>query len=80
MLILTRKLNESLMIGDNIEIKVIKIEEGKVRIGISAPKNIDIHRKEVYDMIVNENKKASDIDIEYEKLQGLFKINEKLQK
>lgn len=73
MLILTRKLNESLMIGDNIEIKVIKIEDGKVRLGISAPKNIDIHRKEVYDMIVEENKKASAIDMKLDDLKGLLK-------
>lgn len=80
MLILTRKLNESLMIGDNIEIKVIKIEDGKVRLGISAPKHIDIHRKEIYDMIVSENKKASTIDIEYDKLKDLFELNKIDQK
>lgn len=73
MLILTRKLNESLIIGDNIEIKVIKIEDGKVRLGISAPKNIDIHRKEIYDMIVEENKKASAIDMKLDHLKGLLK-------
>lgn len=73
MLILTRKLNESLMIGDNIEIKVIKIEDGKVRLGISAPKNIDIHRKEIYDMIVSENKKAINPNIEINKLSEILK-------
>lgn len=79
MLILTRKLDESLIIGDNIEIKVIKIEDGKVRLGISAPKSIDVHRKEIYDMIVNENRQASAVDVEYEKLKGLFEINKKLE-
>lgn len=77
MLILTRKTNESLIIGDDIEIKVIKIEDGKVRLGISAPKNIDVHRKEIYDMIVDENKKASTIDVKYEELKDLFKVNKK---
>lgn len=77
MLILTRKINESLIIGDDIEIKVIKVEDGKVRLGISAPKNIDVHRKEIYDMIVDENKKASTIDIKYDELKGFFKANKK---
>jgi carbon storage regulator len=77
MLILTRKIDESLIIGDDIEIKVIKIEDGKVKLGISAPKNIDIHRKEIYDMIVNENKKASTVDIKYDELKYLFESNEK---
>ena len=77
MLILTRKLNEGLMIGDNIEIKVIKIEDGKVKLGISAPRSIDVYRKEIYDMIVKENKEASAGDMEYDKLKELFNIKKK---
>lgn len=80
MLILTRKLNESLILGENIEIKVIKIEDGKVRLGISAPKDINIYRKELYEMIVKENRKASTVDIEYDKLNNLFNINKKNKK
>ncbi|WP_432407096.1 carbon storage regulator CsrA [Wukongibacter sp. M2B1] len=77
MLILSRKLNESLIVGENIEIKVIKIEDGKVKLGISAPKDINIYRKELYDIIVKENMKASTADIEYDKLSSLFNINKK---
>jgi len=48
MLILTRKDNESLFIGDDIEITVLGITGNQVRIGINAPKDIDVHREEVY--------------------------------
>ena len=48
MLILTRKDNESLFIGDDIEITVLGVKGNQVRIGINAPKNIDVHREEVY--------------------------------
>ncbi len=48
MLVLTRKTNQSIMIGDEIEISVLGVSGDKVRIGISAPKNIPVFRKEVY--------------------------------
>lgn len=48
MLIFTRKDNESLFIGDDIEITVLEITGNQVRIGINAPKDIDVHREEVY--------------------------------
>jgi carbon storage regulator len=48
MLILTRKDNESLFIGDEIEITVLGIKGNQVRIGINAPKDIDVHREEIY--------------------------------
>ncbi len=48
MLILSRKKNESIVIDGKIEVQVIDIGDGRVRIGINAPKNMEIHRKEVY--------------------------------
>jgi carbon storage regulator len=54
MLILTRKDNESLFIGDEIEITVLGIKGNQVRIGINAPKDIDVHREEVYRRIKND--------------------------
>ena len=48
MLILTRKDNESLFIGDDIEVTVLGVKGNQVRIGINAPKNVDVHREEVY--------------------------------
>ncbi|UTR16068.1 carbon storage regulator CsrA [Salipaludibacillus sp. LMS25] len=59
MLVLTRKLNESIKIGDNIEVTIIGIEGDQVKLGIDAPKNIDIHRKEVYLAIKEENNAAA---------------------
>jgi len=58
MLILTRKLNESITIGEKIKITILEIEKGQVRLGIDAPKHIAIFRKEVYERIQEENKKA----------------------
>ena len=46
MLVLTRRVNESLMIGDNIEIKVLATKGNQVRIGIDAPKDVGVHRKD----------------------------------
>ena len=55
MLILTRKKDESIIINGNIEIKIIEIEDGKIRVGIEAPKDIEIMRKELYLRIKEEN-------------------------
>ena len=59
MLILTRKKDESIIINGNIEIQIIAIEDGKVKIGINAPKDIEIHRSEVFDKILASNKEAA---------------------
>jgi carbon storage regulator len=59
MLILSRKLKESIMVGDNIEISISGIEGDQVKLAISAPKHIDIHRKEIYLSIKEENKQAA---------------------
>lgn len=72
MLILTRKKEQSIIIGDNIEIVVTDIQDGKVKLGIKAPKNIDIHRKEIYVDIQNENKIAADGKIDFDRLKNLF--------
>ena len=49
MLVLSRKIGEEIVIGDNIRIKVLAVDGGKVRIGIVAPKNVTVDRQEVYD-------------------------------
>ncbi|WP_217588525.1 carbon storage regulator CsrA [Lentibacillus saliphilus] len=61
MLILSRKLKESIRIGDNIEIKVLEIIGDQVKLGIDAPKAIDIHRSEVYMQIQMENNEAANL-------------------
>jgi len=59
MLVLTRKVGESITIGENIEITVLEMKGDQVKIGIEAPKSVDIHRKEVYVSIQEENKRAT---------------------
>ena len=59
MLVLTRKINQSIHIGDDIEIKVIQIDGDQVKIGIDAPKNVEIHRSEIYIAIQEENSEAA---------------------
>lgn len=63
MLVIGRKKGESLLIGDNIEITVIKVEDGSVKLAISAPKEVAILRKELYKEVEEENKKAAQIDL-----------------
>ena len=60
MLILSRKIDEKIIIGDNISISVIEIRGDQVRIGIDAPKKVKVFRKEVYDAIKAENLAASE--------------------
>jgi len=58
MLVLKRKVNESIMIGDEIEIKIISYDKDGIRIGIEAPKEMSIYRKEIYIQIQEENQHA----------------------
>lgn len=62
MLVLSRKKNESILIGDDIEIVVVEISEDKVKLGISAPKTMKIYRKELLQEIEAENKKSAATD------------------
>ena len=59
MLVLSRQRDETIMIGDEIEISVVDIRGDKVRLGINAPTRIAVHRKEVYDAIKRENAQAA---------------------
>jgi len=54
MLVLSRQKDESIVIGDDVEITIVDVRGDKVRLGISAPKNIPVHRREVYDAIQRE--------------------------
>jgi carbon storage regulator len=51
MLVLTRKVNESIVINDDITITILSFERGKIRIGIKAPDNVQVHRQEIYDRL-----------------------------
>ena len=62
MLVLSRQRDETIMIGDEIEITVVDIRGDKVRLGITAPTRIAVHRKEVYDAIRKENEQAAQMN------------------
>ena len=64
MLVLSRQRDETIMIGDEIEITVVDIRGDKVRLGINAPRQVDVHRKEVYEAIKRENAEASRVQID----------------
>ena len=64
MLVITRKKGQSLLIGDDIEIKIVKVEDGSVKIGIDAPKEKVILRKEVYEKVKEENKNATSSNLD----------------
>ena len=56
MLVLSRQKDESIMIGDDVEITIVDVRGDKVRLGIAAPRDIPVHRREVYDAIQREKK------------------------
>jgi carbon storage regulator len=73
MLVISRKENERIKIGDDIEIVIVEIGKGQVKIGIEAPKNVHILRSELLEEIKEENKKASK-EISLEKLKEFSKV------
>jgi carbon storage regulator len=64
MLVLSRQRDETIMIGDDIEITVVDIRGDKVRLGINAPRTVQVHRKEVYDAIKRENAQACEVQLD----------------
>jgi carbon storage regulator len=73
-LVLSRKLEESIMIGDKIEIKIIAVHGETVKLGIVAPRNIPVHRKEVYEEIEKENIRAATTGVSVAKIDLLQHI------
>jgi carbon storage regulator len=61
MLVLSRQRDQTIMIGDDIEITVVDIRGDKVRLGINAPSEVPVHRKEVYEAIKRENRAAANV-------------------
>lgn len=77
MLVLARRLNESIMIGDDIEIVVIDIKGDQVKLGIKAPRKITVHRKEIYQEIKQENIAAISSDFDPNTLRDLSDLFKK---
>lgn len=72
MLVLTRKINESIIIGDDVKVTVVEIKGEQVKLGISAPKRISVHREEVYLEIQKENQKAAETMVGIEELNAIW--------
>jgi carbon storage regulator len=72
MLVLSRKTGESLVIGDEIEISIVEVKGDKVRIAVKAPRDIPVHRKEVYEQIREENRDAASLPEELNLEEILF--------
>ena len=64
MLVLSRQRDESIIIGDNVQVTIVDIRGDKVRLGIEAPAEISVHRKEVFDAIQRENRRAAGVTTE----------------
>lgn len=72
MLILSRKLNEQIMIGDKIELSVVELRGDHVKIGIDAPNDVKVYRREVYEAIQEENRAAARADIRLPTLDDMI--------
>lgn len=75
MLVLARKINESIMIGDEIEVVVVDIKGDQIKLGIRAPRSVSVHRAEVYKEIQDQNKEAAKTTPQ--SLEGLGKLLKK---
>ena len=73
MLALSRKTNESIMIGNDVEITILEVKGDQVKIGINAPKSVPIYRKEIYLQIKESNKEAADASVKDDVLKKLFR-------
>jgi len=73
-LVLTRKVDESITIGNQIKISVLEVKGNQIKLGIEAPKDIPVNRSEVYEKIMSENIKASQAPIDPEQLKDILDI------
>ena len=64
MLVLSRQRDESIIIGDNIVVTIVDVRGDKVRLGIEAPREVSVHRREIYEAIQRENRQASKIEVD----------------
>ncbi len=77
MLVLTRKVDESITIGHFITISILEVKGNQVKLGINAPKDVHINRTEIYEKIMSENIKASQTEIDLDKFLNSIETGEK---
>jgi carbon storage regulator len=70
MLVLSRKIGESIMIDEHIQVKVIAVEGDTIKLGIEAPKDVTIHRQEVFQAIKEENRTALQLDFDVDQIKN----------
>ena len=70
MLVLSRKINQSIMVGDNVRIVVVAVDRDQVKLGIEAPRDIPVHRSEIYEEIQRANQSAASTPVPTEKLEA----------
>jgi carbon storage regulator len=74
MLILTRRIGESVMIGDNIKVTVLGVKGNQIRVGVDAPKEIEVHRDEIYARVLKEREAASPVAHRAARQQGVVNV------
>jgi len=72
-LVLTRKVEESITIGNDITVSILDVRGNQVKLGIKAPKNVPVNRTEVFESIINENIRASEAPMDLETLSGTLR-------
>ncbi|NLO39460.1 MAG: carbon storage regulator CsrA [Ruminiclostridium sp.] len=80
MLVLSRKKGQSIMIGHDIEISIVDIQGEQIRLGINAPRDVTIHRKEVFEEIIQENKQAAATPISPDVIRSIRIENKEKEK
>ena len=76
MLVLTRKVEESITIGNHITVSVLEVKGNQVKLGIRAPKHIPVNRTEIFQSIINENIRAAEIPMDLENFAETFKTGD----
>lgn len=77
MLILTRKVEESITIGNHITVSVLDVRGSQVKLGISAPKSVPVNRTEIFNSIMNENIRAAEVPMDLDNLAETLKNGDK---
>jgi carbon storage regulator len=77
MLVLTRKRNESIIIGDDVKVTIVEVKGDQVKLGITAPKQVSVHREEIYLEIQKENQLAASSRTEFDQLNAFWQGKEK---